>query len=353
MNKAFFRQMRAQMQPDDELMERLRGRLSALPCHKAPAKAWKPAAAAAAVLLAAGAAAFAFRPFAPAVFKPGGGSGSAVQSGAASSDFLGQITPWEDRAFLQKYVELDFGGSAYTMSSSERVSPEQLGARLGDALAKGYDEHDTAHTQGCTVYALKSIASPCAVAVKYEGYDGYYPYENMQYKPATLGDFIRDLDLRRNLVFGTIDYEYWEGGTPPHGHSVFMEYTLPDPSVIWNLLLSDPTLKNEGDAHYGPAVMDISVDVLTLGSRNISLGVTEDGYLDTNILGTGKAFYLGPEKVRAFIDYVRAHGAGKVTDAGSGAQSETESGGASGAASSRSGSGPVTENSPSRAQAGP
>ena len=41
-----------------------------------------------------------------------------------------------------------------------------------------------------------------------------------------------------------------------------------------------------------------------LGYENISLGVTENGYLTTNILNTGKAFFIGAEKAQMFMDYV-------------------------------------------------
>ena len=52
--------------------------------------------------------------------------------------------------------------------------------------------------------------------------------------------------------------------------------------------------------------MSISVDIPILG-RNSSIWLTEDGYLCTNILGTGKAFYIGEEKVAEFIYYVVMH----------------------------------------------
>ena len=51
--------------------------------------------------------------------------------------------------------------------------------------------------------------------------------------------------------------------------------------------------------------MGISTNVDILGFNNISLSVTEDGYLTTNILATGKAFYIGEEKVQTFINFVQ------------------------------------------------
>ena len=50
--------------------------------------------------------------------------------------------------------------------------------------------------------------------------------------------------------------------------------------------------------------MNISINFELLGYKNISIGITEDGYITTNILDTGKAFFIGPEKATEFMDYV-------------------------------------------------
>ena len=57
--------------------------------------------------------------------------------------------------------------------------------------------------------------------------------------------------------------------------------------------------------------MSISIDIPALGYENISLAVTEEGYLTTNILATGKAFYIGEEKVDAFVEYVLENCSGR------------------------------------------
>jgi hypothetical protein len=87
-----------------------------------------------------------------------------------------------------------------------------------------------------------------------------------------------------------------------------MVYTIPDTSVIWELLLSDASLTNEYDKLSSVSLMDISIDIKVIGIKNISLAVTADGYLQTNIFSTGKYFFIGEEKVQAFVDYVLANG---------------------------------------------
>jgi len=51
-------------------------------------------------------------------------------------------------------------------------------------------------------------------------------------------------------------------------------------------------------------ILGISVDIPLLGYENISLSVREDGYIVTNILNTGKMFYVGEENTQTFVDYV-------------------------------------------------
>ena len=50
--------------------------------------------------------------------------------------------------------------------------------------------------------------------------------------------------------------------------------------------------------------MNVSVNVPMLGYENINLGFTEDGYIITNILDTGKAFFIGKDKTEVFKNYV-------------------------------------------------
>ena len=54
--------------------------------------------------------------------------------------------------------------------------------------------------------------------------------------------------------------------------------------------------------------MGFSVTVEVLGIHNLSLSVNGEGYLQTNLISTGASYYIGEEKVRAFLDYVFTHG---------------------------------------------
>ncbi len=80
-----------------------------------------------------------------------------------------------------------------------------------------------------------------------------------------------------------------------------------DSSKIWELLLSDENAVNEHsdfDFNQAKELLSISVDVPLLGYKNISIALYEDGYLTTNILDTGKKFYVGVENAQSFFHYV-------------------------------------------------
>lgn len=200
------------------------------------------------------------------------------------------------------------------------IASSEIGKKLYTVTMQGEDIYtDTTHTTKAAVYSVKSLSQTCVVAVQYEGENELYSFVNSSYTPATLGNLIDDLNLRENLVFHDIYYDYFDDKT-----YTAMRYSLPDPAVIWDLLLSDSSLKNEGDAHYSNDLMSISIDVKIVGHENISLAVNEDGYLQTNILNTGKSFFIGKDKVNAFVEYVKKNGKGEIlhqNDAGEGSSS--------------------------------
>lgn len=47
-----------------------------------------------------------------------------------------------------------------------------------------------------------------------------------------------------------------------------------------------------------------------MGCKNISISLTDKGYLLTNILGSGKGFYISENKVQAFLDYIKENNDG-------------------------------------------
>lgn len=229
--------------------------------------------------------------------------------------------PWEDKEIYHQYAALIFDGKLYLANGPTTIDPEKLEGEPQKITAFSYGGGQTPedidstpeHQISAVVSHIQGVSAECAVAVRYEGTEEWYPTLNHNYKPQTLGQFIDDLNLRENLTFGTITYSYWSDGEYADVH-----FDSVDSKKIWELLLSDTEAENvcrslnSGDFYtlFDPEeepreILDISVSIPILGEDNLSLQVREDGYLWTNLMGMmEKAFYLGEENTLPFVDYV-------------------------------------------------
>lgn len=238
-----------------------------------------------------------------------------------STGEIAVIPRWEEMPVSQQFGEVEFGGSRYS-SRVTGISAEYVASELGKAALRGEDVYTAAiHETTAAVFEISGVSTGCAIALRFEGQEtdpAYYVYVNSWYRPETLGQLIEDLSLRGNLSFGTVWYTYRK----PAGNYATVEFTGLEQETIWEYLLSDTAVPAvvDYDSRQFRTVMSVSVNIPLLGYENISMAVTEDGYLTTNILDTGKAFFLGKEKTKRFVDYVLEHGEGRelvYTDDGS------------------------------------
>lgn len=215
------------------------------------------------------------------------------------------IKPWDELTITEQYSELKFGEVMYS-GRNKQVAVDMLLDELGQYTAYGFDDiNQTKHTKNATVYSVKNISSDCVVAVKPDGVEEYYIYTNAHYKPKTLGDFIDDLNLREIISFGNASYNYSKIIDDTYISEKVQFINVGD-KVIWEKLLNDTKLKNihSDEEFYGPSIISIRVDIELLGYENIGLWITEDGYMQTNILDTGKTFFIGKEKVAEITNYL-------------------------------------------------
>ena len=222
---------------------------------------------------------------------------------AATRHELAIVPRWEEQGNSARFGEFEVGEIRYT-TRDVALEAALVGEKLGSAIARGYDIYtDTEHEIGLDYFAIQGISSECALAACFEGDEGYYVYVNTWYRPETLEDFINDLNLRENLTFGDFHASYY------YEDRRLEQVTFhdPDDNIVWEMLLSDTSLENVWeDAEWYISVMSILADDPVLG-RTSSIWITEEGYLCTNILNSGKAFYIGEEKVAEFIYYVVMH----------------------------------------------
>ena len=219
-----------------------------------------------------------------------------------------EIPRWEEQEIYRQYGTIPLNGTTYHAQKTV-VPKEQVEKELVPVTAEGWDVYaeeageDANRYCGAVLYKISGLWEGCAVAVQYEGTEAYYSAVNDSYRPETLGQFLEDLDLKRNLVVNFAGYHMEK---PISGQWAEIRFENIGKEKVMEMLLSAPEAKNVfSDSEWDDLpLISLSVSVPILGCENLSLGVYENGYLITNLLDTGKKFYIGEENTKAFLRYV-------------------------------------------------
>lgn len=236
-----------------------------------------------------------------------------VQIDKNNNPSIAIVPKWDEMSISQKFMEVTYNQNQYS-SRITKISNDNIERNIGTAILTGYDTYtDTYHRKKGELYTIKNIAEKCAIAVKFEENSDYYVYVNSYYKPTTLGEFIENLNLKEITSFGTIYYNYWDKNSNGDMEYNNIEFYNVDNKIIWQKLFDNLNLENiysdNDTAKYTSErfsqSISISVDIPLLGYKNISISLTDKGYLLTNILDTGKGFYIGEDKVQEFLNYIK------------------------------------------------
>lgn len=220
------------------------------------------------------------------------------------------IPKWNEMSISKQFNEVEYNNSKYS-SRITKISNNNILKNIGNATLTGYDTYtETTYNKKAELYSIKDIEEKCAIAIKFEGDTDYYVYVNSYYRPTTLGEFTKDLNLEEIISFGTIYYNYWDEDLQ---EDINVEFYGVDNKIIWQKLFNNKNLENiysDNDTEKYTSErfsqsIGISVDIPLLGYKNISVSLTDKGYLLTNILDTGKGFYIGEDKVQEFLDYIK------------------------------------------------
>lgn len=224
------------------------------------------------------------------------------------------VPKWDERTIEEQYSCLNISSTHYD-GTAHKIDSSEIGKEIGEYTVSGYDIYeDKTYEMTVRCYEIKDVSSECAVAAELQ--DGkYFIYTNSYYKPKTLGNFVNDLDLTDNTTIGYAYYNWYDGENGKY-QDVTFEQDIND-SDIWDILLSDETIDvsavEDFDSMFFLDEISFSISSEKLGFENISIGMTKDGYLVTNILSTGKAFFLGEEKCEELVDYVVKNYEGVIT----------------------------------------
>ena len=211
------------------------------------------------------------------------------------------IPPWEEMTNGMRFPYLFYEGIEYSGGNIIPKGKTYLGGALGKVSVSAEDlQSGKTYTEEATVHTITGVSTECSLALCFANDENAYVYNNSLYRPETLSDLVTDLNLESYLSFG---YIYDEQSSD----NVRFEY---DSAVfLWQMLLIDNLSAKAVDVTaeetFAGRLLSVAIDIPVLGYRNISLAVTKEGYLSTNILNTGKSFYIGKEKVDAFVSYVK------------------------------------------------
>lgn len=220
-------------------------------------------------------------------------------------NYLAYIKPWDKQSVSEQFSEVEIGDVMYNCRGV-KISTDMLLDNMGNYTAHGFDEiNQIRYTKSTSVYSVKDISSDCVVAVKFDDVEEYYVYINAHYTPDTLGELIEKVNLSKLLSFEDVSLNYSEIFEDTYINETVVFSNVSD-EVIWQKLLSDTELKNvhSDENFYGKTIISIGVNIELLGYENIGLWISEDGYMQTNILDTGKAFYIGEKKLEEFRNYL-------------------------------------------------
>ena len=111
----------------------------------------------------------------------GGGSsgGEGIGGGAIGGEggWSGAVS-WSSLPINERYDTALLDGYTDVYTNTFRISPDDVGDRIGDAIMEGYD-FSAGEYHRCTadVYYIKNIRDTMALAIRFEG-DEYYLYRN-------------------------------------------------------------------------------------------------------------------------------------------------------------------------------
>ncbi len=212
------------------------------------------------------------------------------------------IPHWDEMSLPERFSEFERNGSSYFVYSNVLDDESRIDEKLGDVTITGYDIYtDEEYSINAEIYSISKLSQNYMTAIRYEGYDDYYPCENSDYHPADLQQLISDTNLREEMTFSEIYYSYFDDEMNYYD----VDYFVDNSDVFWTELFDkagDPQAINAEDI---PMELYSDYD-FNCESELIRgcIGISSNGYIITNISSTGSAFYIGEDKVKDFIDYI-------------------------------------------------
>ncbi|MBQ7859853.1 MAG: hypothetical protein IJ347_06970 [Faecalibacterium sp.] len=223
------------------------------------------------------------------------------EQSASSSTATAPIPQWDERSLVDQYPSID---NDWTRTGAV-LPADVIGTYRKTITLTGYDDYhpEAEHTIRAELYDVIGLSPDCVLALRYESTDEYYCFVSHSYRPETLGQLWQDLNLSEQAQFSTAHYDYQK----VYGLHANVTLTGVTTELVHRQLVAPcgDAVNTHSDTMWLqlPAAdeIDLRIDLPLLGIRNMGLRIREDGYLTTNLLATGKTFFIGPERAQTFI----------------------------------------------------
>lgn len=206
---------------------------------------------------------------------------------------------WDEMDDCMRYCTLTWNGVEY-VTRLIYVHPQNEGTPLGNEFVKGFDFYtDEVHEKEVEVLSIVGIDPEAAVAVRHD--DGRpYAYANAYYIPGTLQDLMNALNIEGEMTTGLVSY----ADPARRGKSDVVYEDMPTEMLLEFLRVNkDAKLETTDPIDELPRMtVDVSIDLI--GYHHVAFSFYESGYVMTNLLETGKYFYVGKEQVNEFVHNV-------------------------------------------------
>ena len=191
-------------------------------------------------------------------------------------------------------------GIQYT-NISGNISADHICESLGKQVITAKTENGEI-SSNAELFSIKDISSDAMIAVKLEGNDSIYIYNNQEYMPKTLGDFINALGIEQYAAMNSAEYSDFSNGYELRNYYGF------DTELIINTLMdkSDAVCYKYSDLPMYKVTPKINIicDMNEIVPLKAGFGISQKGYLTTNLTGGGLGFYIGEDKATEVIDKI-------------------------------------------------
>lgn len=220
--------------------------------------------------------------------------------------------PWEEMTMPERYNEISWRGLFYSIRTI--ISPERAGEKIADIDVTGtHPFTGEEHTTTAEIYHFNGYDDNAAVLVRFAESPEYFAAVCPAYKPATLGDYLAGINAEEALLVpGIVEYVYYDSSNNVHRitfegltkewlMSYFAKYAKVPAETLMEILQKD----NANNISYMSCRVAEEEFSRENGIFYANFWFTKTGYMATNILDAGHAFYVGEEGVKEFENYLK------------------------------------------------